>query len=78
MIEFKVPHMGLTMDELTIIEWRCAIGDQVTEGQTLVELEADKANTEVESPAAGVVAELLASAGDQVAPGQVIARLRPL
>ena len=78
MIEFKVPHMGLTMDELTVTEWRCAVGDEVSEGRTLVELEADKSNTEVESPASGIVEELLAAPGDLVAPGQVIARIRPL
>lgn len=77
-MDVQVPHGGLAMDEYTIVEWLCEIGDTVDEGQPLVEMETDKADTELPSPAAGTVTEILAQPGDEVEPGQVIARLDPV
>lgn len=74
-MDVQVPHGGLAMDEYTIVEWLCEVGDTVEAGQPLVELETDKADTELPSPAAGILAEILAHPGDDVEPGQIIARL---
>lgn len=71
-----VPKWGLTADEVTLVEWLCKVGDAVAPEQTLANIETDKAAGELPSPAAGVIEELLVSAGDEVKPGQVVARIR--
>lgn len=74
-MEIVVPKWGLTMDDATFVTWLVKVGDSVAEGQPLAEIETDKSAGEVESPAAGVVAELVAAPGDTVEPGQVIGHL---
>lgn len=71
-----VPKWGLTIDELLLVDWLCVVGDEVGHEQPLAELEADKADGELNCPFAGIVEELIASPGDTVVPGQVIARVR--
>ena len=71
-----VPKWGLTADEMVLVEWLCKVGDEVVPEQPLANLETDKAEGELPSPLAGVVEELLAAPGDEVASGQIIARIR--
>lgn len=58
-----------------IVQWRVAEGQLVTEGNLLVTIETDKASAEVEAPASGVLAQILAAEGDEVAVGDPIARI---
>lgn len=53
--EILLPKIGFSMNEGQIAEWLAADGDQVTEGQPLYLLEADKSTNEVESPATGIL-----------------------
>jgi pyruvate dehydrogenase E2 component (dihydrolipoamide acetyltransferase) len=49
-----IPQLGL-VEEIVVLEWLKADGDTVTAGEPLVLLETDKAQTEVEAPAPGVL-----------------------
>jgi TPP-dependent pyruvate/acetoin dehydrogenase alpha subunit len=76
-IDVVLPVLGLTMAEGTIVRWLKAVGEPVARDEPLLVVETDKAATEVLSPAAGVVAELLAAAGAVVPVESLIARLAP-
>ena len=52
-VEILLPKIGFSMTEGEIAEWFAADGDDVTEGQPLFLLEADKSANEVEAPASG-------------------------
>ena len=64
--EVIMPKIGLDMEEGTILEWKKKVGDQVQKGDVLVEIETDKAFTEVESALDGTLAEIVADEGDTV------------
>ncbi|WP_203291183.1 2-oxoglutarate dehydrogenase complex dihydrolipoyllysine-residue succinyltransferase [Maricaulis parjimensis] len=74
-VEATVPQMGESVTEGQIGSWLVAVGDTVEIDQALVEIETDKVAVEVPSPVAGVVAELLVSEGDTVAPGDAVAKI---
>ena len=72
-IEIQMPQMGESVMEGTVIEWAKAIGDEVEEDETLLEISTDKVDTEVPSPQAGTLVEILVEEGDTVEVGQTIA-----
>jgi pyruvate/2-oxoglutarate dehydrogenase complex dihydrolipoamide acyltransferase (E2) component len=62
-------------EEITVGAWNKKRGDEVAEGETLMEVHTDKVNAEIPSPFAGVVEDLLLEVGDPVLPGQPIAKI---
>lgn len=74
-MDIKVPKLGLTMESAVLVKWLISDGDGVEQGQPIAEIETDKIESEVESPATGVVTALLASEGEELEVGAVIARL---
>jgi pyruvate dehydrogenase E2 component (dihydrolipoamide acetyltransferase) len=68
-----MPALGMAQDSGVLISWLKQEGDQVTEGEPLMEIETDKAVTEVEANASGVLAGVSAAPGDDIPVGQVIA-----
>src|SRR5829696_3509762 len=70
-----MPQMGVSVSEGTVVEWRKRVGDEVARDETICEISTDKIDTEVPSPAAGRVAEILVEAGTTVDVGTVLARL---
>ncbi len=72
-IEIKMPKMGESVMEGTVIEWAKSVGDEVEEDETLLEISTDKVDTEVPSPQAGTLVEILVEEGDTVEVGQTIA-----
>lgn len=64
--EIIMPKIGLDMEEGTIISWMKKVGDQVEAGEILLEIETDKAVTEVEAAVAGILVEIIAKEGDVV------------
>jgi len=66
---FILPDLGEGVHEAELIKWCVAVGDTVSEHQTLAEMETDKALVEVPSPWSGVIESLNASAGDIVLVG---------
>lgn len=66
---------GEYMETVTIVEWRAAVGDTVDEGAPIAVVETAKAATDIEAPAAGTLTHILKEVGDDVAVGEVIARI---
>ena len=75
MVDVTMPQLGETVTEGTIIRWFKQVGDPVEADEILFEISTDKVDSEVPSPTAGVVTEILASEGDVVEVGQVLARV---
>jgi pyruvate dehydrogenase E2 component (dihydrolipoamide acetyltransferase) len=73
--EVRLPALTTTMEEAELVEWRVEVGDEVHEGQPLVEVVTDKVDMELESPFDGTVSELLVDAGSVVSVGTVVARV---
>lgn len=74
-LEIKVPPMGESITEATIASWHKNIGDQVKQGEILVELETDKVTMEVPSPSDGQLKEIIKKNGETVHLDEVIAIL---
>jgi pyruvate/2-oxoglutarate dehydrogenase complex dihydrolipoamide acyltransferase (E2) component len=64
-------------EQITVGAWSKQRGEHVDEGETLMEAHTDKVNAEIPSPLAGTVEALLLDVGDEVVPGQTIARIAP-
>jgi pyruvate/2-oxoglutarate dehydrogenase complex dihydrolipoamide acyltransferase (E2) component len=75
LIDVVMPQMGVSVSEGTIVEWRKQVGDWVEYEEALVDISTDKIDTEVPSPAAGRVAEIVVEIGTTVEVGTVLARL---
>ena len=70
--EFKFPDIGEGLTEGEIVRWLVKEGDEIKEGQPLVEVETDKALAEIPSPRTGVILRILAKEKEIVKVGQVI------
>lgn len=75
MTDIVIPKWGLTIEDATLVEWLVAVGEEVSEGDTIAEVETDKATSDLESPASGTIAALLVEPGTGVVPGQVVGRI---
>ncbi len=71
--EIKIPDMGTTVEEVTIVKWRKGKGDFIKVGEIIAEIETDKAVVELESVAEGKILETLYEEGNTVKQGSVIA-----
>ena len=70
--EFKFPDIGEGLTEGEIVRWLVKEGDEIKEGQSLVEVETDKALAEIPSPRTGIILKILAREKEIVKVGQVI------
>jgi pyruvate/2-oxoglutarate dehydrogenase complex dihydrolipoamide acyltransferase (E2) component len=70
----KIPKLGMSMNEATIVQWLVADGDAVQVGQPLYLLETDKTENEVPSPVAGVI-KLIGMVDETYEVGTVIAEI---
>ena len=73
--DVTMPQLGVSVIEGTIVRWLVAIGDRIAADQTLCEIDTDKIVTDIPSPAAGVLAEILVDEGATVEVGAVLARI---
>ncbi|MDH6267571.1 2-oxoglutarate dehydrogenase E2 component (dihydrolipoamide succinyltransferase) [Rhizobium sp. SG_E_25_P2] len=73
--EIRVPTLGESVSEATIGTWFKKVGDAVAADEILCELETDKVTVEVPAPAAGVLSEITAQAGETVAPGGLLGQI---
>src|SRR5215207_4741629 len=73
--DIVMPRLSDSMEEGTVLSWLKSVGDEVALGDELVEIETDKANMVFEADAAGTLIEILASEGDTLPIGEVIARV---
>jgi pyruvate/2-oxoglutarate dehydrogenase complex dihydrolipoamide acyltransferase (E2) component len=74
-VTISMPQLGETVTEGTILAWVKEIGDYVAEDDILVEISTDKVDTEIPSPAHGVLTEILVAAGTTIDVGTPIAIL---
>ncbi|HEX8374866.1 MAG TPA: biotin/lipoyl-containing protein, partial [Geminicoccaceae bacterium] len=74
-VEIKVPTLGESVTEATIAKWFKKAGEDVRADEPLVELETDKVTLEVNAPASGRLAEILAAEGSDVEVGAVLGRI---
>jgi pyruvate/2-oxoglutarate dehydrogenase complex dihydrolipoamide acyltransferase (E2) component len=72
-----MPNMDLIITEATVVAWLKQVGETVRQGEALLEIETDKAVTEIESPANGVLIEVLAGEGTVVPLGERLGTIRP-
>jgi pyruvate dehydrogenase E2 component (dihydrolipoamide acetyltransferase) len=70
-----MPKFEMAQESGTIARWLKQVGDPVSKGEAVLEVETDKITMEVESPADGVLAQVLAEPGARVPIGQPIAYL---
>lgn len=75
MSDVLMPQMGESIVEGTITRWLKAIGDAVERDEPLVEISTDKVDSEIPSPAAGVLQEILVAEGETVAINTLLARI---
>ncbi|WP_428426504.1 2-oxoglutarate dehydrogenase complex dihydrolipoyllysine-residue succinyltransferase [Pararhizobium sp.] len=73
--EIRVPTLGESVSEATIGTWFKKVGDTVKIDEPLLELETDKVTIEVPSPAAGVLSEIVAAAGETVGLGALLGNI---
>src|ERR1700755_1622406 len=72
-VELKMPKMGESVHEATIIKWLKKEGDTIEADETILEIATDKVDSEVPSTAAGTLSKILFKDGDVVQVGTVIA-----
>ena len=75
LVDVTMPQMGVSVAEGTVVGWRVEPGDRIEAEATIAEISTDKIDTEVPSPASGVVAEILVPIGETVDVGTVLARI---
>lgn len=75
MTDVVMPQMGESIVEGTLTRWLKKAGDRVERDEPLFEISTDKVDTEIPSPVAGVLAEILVEAGKTVAINTVVARI---
>lgn len=74
-IEVRMPKMGESITEATIIAWTKEVGDKVELDETILEIATDKVDSEIPSPVEGILAEILFQPDDVVGVGSVIATI---
>jgi pyruvate/2-oxoglutarate dehydrogenase complex dihydrolipoamide acyltransferase (E2) component len=75
LLEIVMPQLGITVTEGTLVHWRKKPGDAVAPDEAICDVSSDKIDTEIPSPAAGEIAELLIEVGTTVEVGTVIATM---
>ena len=71
--EIKMPKLGESITEGTIVSWSVQVGDVIREDDVLLEVNTAKVSAEIPSPVAGRIVEILFKEGDTVAVGTVVA-----
>jgi 2-oxoglutarate dehydrogenase E2 component (dihydrolipoamide succinyltransferase) len=70
-----MPHMGVSIEEGTVIAWHKAVGDAVAEGDVICEIATDKVDMEVEAPSGGTITAIFAEADAVVPVGEPLCEL---
>src|SRR5437764_11912546 len=71
-VEIRVPTLGESVVEATVGRWLKQVGEPVSLGEPLVELETDKVNTELPADEAGILESILRREGETVKPGDAL------
>lgn len=73
----RLPLLVAGMEFGTVVRWLKGEGEAVVAGEPVVEVEAEKANHELEAPVAGTLAEIVAVEGDEIPLGGLLAVIEP-
>lgn len=73
--DVEMPKLGESITEGTIVKWLKKVGDSIEKDETLLEISTDKVDSEIPSPYAGTITELLANENDTIEVGSIIARI---
>ncbi|WP_342670833.1 biotin/lipoyl-containing protein, partial [Microbacterium sp. K24] len=73
--DIVLPELGESVTEGTVTRWLKQVGDSVEVDEALLEISTDKVDTEIPSPVAGVLQEIVAAEDETVAVGAVLARV---
>ena len=76
MAEFLMPTLGADMSAGTLVAWHKKVGDRVTRGEIIAEVDTDKAAIDVEVFTTGVIEKILVQSGEKVPVGTVLAIIR--
>jgi len=76
-VDVVMPQMGVSVSEGTITKWAKAEGEAIEADETLLEISTDKVDTEVPSPASGIVQQILVQEGETVEVGTKLAVIAP-
>ena len=74
-LEITVPQQGLTTEYVVLRKWLVSQGQKVKKNDPIAEIESEKATLEIESPAEGVIIEIVAKPDDELAIAQVMGYL---
>ncbi len=74
-IEVKVPQLSESVSEATLLTWNKKVGEPVSEGENLIDIETDKVVLELPAIKSGVLSRILKESGSQVVSGEVIAQI---
>jgi len=71
-IEIKVPQLGLITEYVVLKKWNVQAGQKVKKNMPIAEIESEKVTLELESPADGVLVEIIAQLDEELTIGQVM------
>jgi pyruvate/2-oxoglutarate dehydrogenase complex dihydrolipoamide acyltransferase (E2) component len=74
-IPIEMPKLGYDMESGKVGSWLKKVGDEVTRGEPLAEIETEKSTVEMEATASGRLVEIVAQPGSELPVGQVIGYL---
>ena len=77
LVDVMMPQMGVSVSEGTVTKWIKSEGETVEADETLLEISTDKVDTEVPSPATGIVQQILVQEGETVDVGTKLAVIAP-
>ena len=74
-VVFKLPDLGENIESAEVVSVAAAVGDMIEADQTIIEVETDKAVTDVPAPIGGKLLEIAVAVGDKLAVGDIIATI---
>ena len=74
-IEVKVPQLSESVSEATLLNWHKQVGDAVSEGENLIDVETDKVVLELPAAKSGVLAKIIKGDGEKVTSNELIAQI---
>ena len=74
-VDIVMPKMGESITEGTILEWRKKVGDSIAMDEIILEIGTDKVDSEIPSPTAGVLVEIIGQPNDVMEVGAIIAKV---
>ena len=66
MVDVVMPKMGESITEGTVLEWKKTVGDPILKDEILLEISTDKVDSDVPSPASGMVIEIIAQVNETI------------